>query len=1489
MASRGRTTLSAILGEDGDHEEDNDVANIRERGSYFRRAQLGLFAVLYLINKGTRKTTYTVYVLYSLVNTLQLLYFCFNPKGNFSWPQQELPYVLPVLKIVTFSFIKDLGTTATVLSLVVCYIIITLSLLAAVWVGYSFSNSGVRQLWILPILRVSMGLATTTFYVPILTVLFTAFDCNVLSAFGANCNSSLYSVLVSVTSVIAILFISFTLLAVIVLYDRDPTGNTPVALVHGRVQGVSLSCRAVMTFTFAFLDQGKDHLATPLNKMVLALIVFGSSALMMGSTLYFLPYYCAMTNSLETAFISVFVWGSVCLLITQFNDDPSDSGVLYTFLISIPAIFFAGYMLAASRMSNLGASTREVDSVFTSEIILRYKYPPTLANWSDQALDDYKRLANGRFKRSGFLHVHLAHLLKELGENTILASRYIKKARTLNLSLDQSFVLFKHSLEASAGTGSKGGAISFIAVDHHFRQAEDCIVEALDGIIRFWKSHAQSHSTLENLFNDSSKVKRVAESARYHLDKLLELTNGSTRSMRLYAQFLKYVLNDKWKANELLEKALVTDDAQPDTLEDDLFDTKHNAILTLAGGESNIGELLQVSDRLCKAFGYTRRQLVGENVSMLMPPPFSHAHNMWLAKHLETAKNTVSRTRKVWGLHKEGFVMELDLQFKSGLDENDDLIFTGKLTPGHEHGEHFIVTTDEGRLLFASQRAWSQLIGKPAGKLGTSDSQIQLVVPELEDVDLSVVNARPKELEIRGTRYEVEITQLAYKNRQIDFRLIVFKQLDNFSDSDNASYLKYTDAHEFNEGMNVRSLAIARRASSTAEENQSDGCSAASSSTIDRERKMYLKLEKKVLRKSNYASGFVGRCLAFTILFIILAVAKNAALSAVYNAYEGSVSQESDAVSRAIIVAQLTVATQLYFLPQYNNSLASSEAAGLKAYLEETVETLADLHLRIEAGSPIDYQPVREYSRAQGVRTSIDGISFSDKTMFVAVRQFVNSIKHELETGTRGKCGGDCMYVLRNGPNSILEVCRESAVLYADQTVYVKNLASFVEIVYVSCHLALMGILTFRFLLSFAMTNWLRQESTARTLLNIPKQAVNDILKKAQSHLAEMKEDEDDVDGDDPFVYYDSAGKRCLPARRSDRNLNRSVEPSSITNESHQIQGQPVTEKKKVLIRPSENVNLEQRRRMNRVKSKSKVAPHNMRSTVRKKKKCAAFFEIFKRTVQLALPFLVPFGLYEVAQQVAAAMIPQVMPVKVELAAERAITAVWLWALVDSSGSFSRFNAFHNATNFTDQDFALLKQLYEEYKLSNHALLYGNHTLQVDGILGSALSTTSFNRLSNEHLMFENACFSVCEQYPELQVSIDIHFGLQATLEKAMQGFDGGFVQNNPGDGALLLHDGPYHGMGPYKAFLSSRVLAEALEMSLKFYSLDGGARLAESQRANLYLAVFYIVFLLYGGFRAYETHYRLTTKVKSTQFILFMVPVKVLLKMPELDKILNG
>lgn len=78
-------------------------------------------------------------------------------------------------------------------------------------------------------------------------------------------------------------------------------------------------------------------------------------------------------------------------------------------------------------------------------------------------------------------------------------------------------------------------------------------------------------------------------------------------------------------------------------------------------------------------FGYAADEVVGKNVSLLMPPDVAQAHDGYLAQYLRTGVATVvGGTREVSGRHKDGHQLALELSV-SDASVGEERLFTGIL------------------------------------------------------------------------------------------------------------------------------------------------------------------------------------------------------------------------------------------------------------------------------------------------------------------------------------------------------------------------------------------------------------------------------------------------------------------------------------------------------------------------------------------------------------------------------------------------------------------------------------------------------------------------------------------------------------------------------------------------------------------------------------------------------------------------------------------
>ncbi|ARP81882.1 PAS domain-containing sensor histidine kinase [Bordetella genomosp. 8] len=104
-----------------------------------------------------------------------------------------------------------------------------------------------------------------------------------------------------------------------------------------------------------------------------------------------------------------------------------------------------------------------------------------------------------------------------------------------------------------------------------------------------------------------------------------------------------------------------------------VFDTAVDAIVTI----DEQGRIERFNPAAVRVFGYTEDEVMGRNVSMLMPSPYREMHDRYLDNYLDTGeKKIIGIGREVLGMRKGGAVFPMDLAVAE-MRVGDRRMFTG--------------------------------------------------------------------------------------------------------------------------------------------------------------------------------------------------------------------------------------------------------------------------------------------------------------------------------------------------------------------------------------------------------------------------------------------------------------------------------------------------------------------------------------------------------------------------------------------------------------------------------------------------------------------------------------------------------------------------------------------------------------------------------------------------------------------------------------------
>lgn len=104
-----------------------------------------------------------------------------------------------------------------------------------------------------------------------------------------------------------------------------------------------------------------------------------------------------------------------------------------------------------------------------------------------------------------------------------------------------------------------------------------------------------------------------------------------------------------------------------------IVNTAADAIITI----DDMGSIESINKAACKTFGYEEEEVLGKNVSMLMPSPYHEEHDGYLARYRQSGeKRIIGTSREVKALRKDGLTFPVELAI-SEVQMGNRRVFTG--------------------------------------------------------------------------------------------------------------------------------------------------------------------------------------------------------------------------------------------------------------------------------------------------------------------------------------------------------------------------------------------------------------------------------------------------------------------------------------------------------------------------------------------------------------------------------------------------------------------------------------------------------------------------------------------------------------------------------------------------------------------------------------------------------------------------------------------
>lgn len=167
------------------------------------------------------------------------------------------------------------------------------------------------------------------------------------------------------------------------------------------------------------------------------------------------------------------------------------------------------------------------------------------------------------------------------------------------------------------------------------------------------------------IVRDMTEIKRAEETIRRH-NEILEAT-VTARTAELTQ------INARLREEIVERERAVETQRESEARTRIILETAADGIITIdeRGGVESFNAAAE------RIFGWDAKEIIGKNVSLLMPSPYSSEHNSYIARYLETGeRNVIGTGRELIGLRKDGAPFPIYLAV-SEVRLRDRKLFTG--------------------------------------------------------------------------------------------------------------------------------------------------------------------------------------------------------------------------------------------------------------------------------------------------------------------------------------------------------------------------------------------------------------------------------------------------------------------------------------------------------------------------------------------------------------------------------------------------------------------------------------------------------------------------------------------------------------------------------------------------------------------------------------------------------------------------------------------
>ncbi|PNH12265.1 Tiny macrocysts protein B [Tetrabaena socialis] len=714
----------------------------------------GRNTVLYTVSKEKQLSSVGFAFFRMFLDFLQLWLLVVNP--SYGWAINAKSRIWEVVSFIQLNaFLSGRGYMTFLVLLYIFVGLLAVNFGLSVWVAHSFSNNRFEFVWPIQFLRWFGLIFYQVLDIATLTLLLVTLDCNYFDVPDSirfhnqefpdvMCWSMPHIIHVGVSIASIVLFYVMATAMVVSEVELNPLSHNYMAMAHTRVEGIAFTIKVIATIA---------------SVMVSSVKWLSIAYLMCFTTLLYLhvkwvPFTYGTLNYVRCGSYATVLYCSVILVVMAFgpSGDSADTHrktMTLVMWIGVAPAAIAGAAACHLRLWHFNhyvlGRFRDADPGMKSKTIYRFDDAREVEitarccrSWIDEDTPEPEAVA----MTEQVIKAGMTQLPQDPYMIVLYSSFLIDTAKKQSPGLLERFAIFsreqEHTQKASGANGGGDSTVDLVAYVE-FQRNHRLVVrahrEALMAMRSFWGLLLRSEIDFTNLSRSLHRIEITVKAAERAYRSVLARHGSSARLVRLYGKFLESIKFDPWAASKWYTEA--------DRLDEEAEHTKEALQLggvetLLPGGGTDRGvmtdiegvaiicinaqSLIQVASPEAHALlGYSKNELKGKDIGMIMPAPFGDRHSAYVRNYIQTGVSWVlDRKQEVVVVTKNKQVLPVTLRVTKVSGLNEDSVFLGiiePVPPPPDEARAWVL--GNGTIIAADERFCDWLGYEPSGLAGS--------------------------------------------------------------------------------------------------------------------------------------------------------------------------------------------------------------------------------------------------------------------------------------------------------------------------------------------------------------------------------------------------------------------------------------------------------------------------------------------------------------------------------------------------------------------------------------------------------------------------------------------------------------------------------------------------------------------------------------------------------------------------------------------------